>query len=153
VRIIVALADGVLFFALWCAVAALSADGSARLWPIVPIVLAPFTVVVAWRAWVLSAGFATGSASPRQFAKDGFVYGLMVTAAVLVLSASFEASAAGGHLDGYSILSTQGLTYIAYYIFPLSLVGGAVGALHGLAFFYLNKCMFAANHSLQARRP
>jgi hypothetical protein len=141
--------DALLFFVLWsCA----SLASTSNVWGAVPAIaflLLPASALVGWRGAVSVRLILAGSASLRRAAIEGFVWGAAFVLAVWLWGAANSAFAAGGALDGLSPLQSEFWFALSVTLLPALVVGGLLGAVHGIALFYFNRWLVRANHTLQ----
>ena len=140
--------DAVLFFAIWSCVGLASATHPWGSLPVIVFLLVPASALVGWRGAASVRRILAGTASLRRAAVEGFSWGAAFVFAVWLWGTASSAFAAGGVLDGLSPLQSEFWFAVGVTLVPALGIGGVVGALHGVALFYLNGWLVRANPAI-----
>jgi len=142
--------DALLFFVLWSCVGLASASHAWGAVPAIVFLLLPASALVGWRGKQKKHNcglILAGAASLRRAAFEGFGWGIAFVSSIWLWGATNSAFAAGGALDGLSPLQSEFWYALSVTLLPALGIGGLLGAVHGIAFFYLNGWLVRANPS------
>ncbi|WP_133247315.1 hypothetical protein [Azospira sp. I13] len=145
--------DALLFFVIWSCVGLLSATHSYGALPIIVFLLVPASALVGWRGTVSVRLILAGAASLRRAAIDGFIGGAAFVLVIWLWGFSNAALAAGTVFDGLSPWQFEFWLAVATTLLPAMGAAGVVGALHGIAFFFLNRWLIRANTPVNPDAP
>lgn len=145
--------DALLFFVLWSCVGLASATHPWGSLPFILFLLVPASALVGWRGATSVHLFLAGTASLRRTVIEGFGWGVAFVFLVWLWGASKEAFAAGCVFDGLSPLQSEFWFAVSVTLPPTLGIGGIFGALHGIAFFYLNRWLVRANPAYMDSSP
>lgn len=145
--------DASLFFVAWACVGLVSATHPWDSLPILVFLLLPASALVGWCGAASVRLILAGSASFRRAAIEGGGWGAAFVFTVWLCGASKSVLAAGGVLDGLSPLQAEFWYALSVTLLPALGVGGILGALHGIAFFNLNRWLVRANPPLNPDAP
>lgn len=145
--------DALLFFVIWSCVGLMSATHPWGALPVIVFLLVPASALVGWRGAALVLLILAGAASLRRAVIEGFGWGAAFVFAIWLWGAASSAFAAGGVLDGLSPLQAEFWYAVSVTLLPVLGVGGILGALHGIALFYLNRWLVRANPPLNPDAP
>ena len=145
--------DALLFFILWSCVGLASATHPWGSLPIIVFLLVPASALVGWRGAAAVRLILAGTASLRRAAIEGLCWGTVFVFGVWLWGASKSAFAAGYILDGLSPFQAESWYAVSVTLLPALGIGGTLGALHGIALFYLNRWLVRANPPLNPDAP
>ncbi|MBS1984296.1 MAG: hypothetical protein JST16_08990 [Bdellovibrionales bacterium] len=145
--------DALLFFVVWSCVGAASATHPVGSLPIIIFLLVPASALVGWRGAASARLIFLGVASLRRAVAEGFSWGAGFVFFVWLWGASNAALAAGTVLDGLSPFELEFWVAVATSLLPALGIGGILGGMHGVAFFYLNRWLVRANPPLNTDAP
>ncbi|MDG4605159.1 MAG: hypothetical protein P9D89_03655 [Candidatus Contendobacter sp.] len=145
--------DALIFFVIWSCVGLASAAHPWGSLPIIVFLLVPASALVGWRGAASVRLILAGTASLRRAAIEGFCWGAAFVFAVWLWGVSKSALAAGGVLDDLSPLQAEFWLALSVTLLPALGIGGTLGALHGIALFYLNRWLVRANPPLNTDAP
>lgn len=131
--------DGLLFLVIWSIFGMASATYWHGALPIIAFILLPVSAFVSWRGAKSVERIKNGTATNKTSATEGSVCGLIVTLSISIWSYATQVQAAGTVFDNVSLDSLEFYKRIIEAYLPLIIGGTFVGALHGIAFFNLNK--------------
>jgi hypothetical protein len=140
--------DALLFFVIWSCVAAMLASRPIGSLPIIIFLLVPASALVGWRGAASVRLIVSGVASLQRAALEGFTWGAAFAFGIWLWGFSNAALAAGTIFDGLSPLRPVFWVSVATTLLPAMGVAGLLGAMHGVAFLYLNRWLVGANLSI-----
>ena len=145
----VGLINAAFFFIVWSCIGALSAAQPIGSLPVIIFLLVPASALVGWRGAASVRHILGGTASLRRALSEGFVSGACLIFLVWLWGTANSAFAAGSAIDGLSPLQVEFWFVIAVTLLPALGLGGVLGAMHGVVFFYLNRWLVQANLSFK----
>lgn len=145
--------DALLFFVLWACVGLISATYPRDAIPAIIFLLVPASALVGWRGTASVRLILAGQASFQRALGEGFVAGAAFALAVWLWGFSNAALAAGTVFDGLSPWQAQFWLVVATTLLPATGIAGVLGALHGVAFFILNRWLVRANPPVNPDAP
>ena len=145
--------DALLFFVLWASLGLISATYPWGAIPAILFLLVPASALVGWRGVASVRLILAGKASLQRASSEGFVAGAAFALAVWLWGFSNAALAAGTVFDGLSPWQSQFWLLVATTLLPAMGIAGVLGALHGAAFFILNRWMVRANPPVNPDAP
>ena len=137
--------NGLLFFALWCAIGMGVASQPAGALPAIVFLLVPASALVGWRGAALARRLLAAPVSAQRAAGEGFAWGAFSAFAVWGWGFSSAALAAGTVFDGLSPARSEFWLVVATSFLPAMGLAGVVGAEHGIALLLLNRCLVRVN--------
>lgn len=130
--------DALLFFIIWSCVGLTSATHPWGALPIIVFLLIPASALVGWRGAAFVRLILAEATSLRRAVLEGFGWGAAFVFAIWLWGAISSAFAAGHVLEGLSPLQAEFWYAVSVTLLPALGIGGILGALHGIALFYLN---------------
>ncbi|MDH4871370.1 hypothetical protein [Pseudomonas sp. BN515] len=130
--------DAALFMLFWTAIAIAGTSNLNTALQFSAWYLLPVSIAVGILGTLQARAIRSGQMKLRIAAKNGLWWGSALGFAWMVLSITNDAFAAGGHLEGYPLLSRETATFVFLYGIPAMLAGGVLGSLHASAFYAIN---------------
>ena len=137
--------DALIFFVAWASVGMLSATNVYGALPLIIMVLLPASALVGWRGAASARKILAGKSSVKHAAIEGFWWGAAVALVVWLWGFSNAALAAGTVFDGLSSLEPVFWLTVATSLFPVLLIAGCLGAVTGVALYFINLRVLGTN--------